>query len=837
MLAIRMLLRSWRDEEVRLVIAALVLAVAVVTSVTLLADRVERALIAESSSFLAADLVLESHVPIDSELINEAQGMGLRTATTLSFVSMVYNGDRMHLASIKAVDDGYPLRGQVRHADRAFSDDPAHIKSTNAGPEPGVAWVESRLLPLLNVELGNTIEFGESRLNVNRILIEAPDTGTSFSFLGARILLHADDLPAAGVLVPGSRVKYRLLLAADGKQGAQTLAEYRASVQSRISLHQRWISPEDAQQSIADTMQKARRFLLLSGSIGVILASIALALASHSFALGEIRQVGLYKTWGLSAPKIRRIYCLYALAIGVVGSLLGILLGAFMHEILLFVVQDWLPSQLPEAGFKPWIIGIATGIICLAGFMLPSIWHLPALPAMTVLRKDIPIEPVSTVKKSAIGLLAIAGLLLWYSENALLMTAMLAGFLSTALAAVVVGYGLLLGVRWLSQHLTSVWRLALANLWRRRLQSLIQVLGFSGAIALLMIMWVLKTSLIDEWRWQLADDAPNHFLVNVAPNEVVGVDEAMAKRALDSSGWYSMVRGRILQFNEVDLTPEQRDGHESLRREINLSWSKELPKGNSLMSGDWWPALPEELRSQNADITPVSIEVELARELGLALGDRITFSIGGLEFEAELTSTRQLDWKEMRPSFYFLFPEGRLEKFPRTFMTSVYIPSADKLLLNDLLRQYPTLQVIALDKVIARVRTIITQVTRGLEVMTLMILACGILVMFAAVRLSMSERLHESAVLRTLGSSRGLILGVQLIEFTSLGMGAGFLSALGAETALVVIQYYLFDLTPVWHLWLWVVGPLGAGLLVGILGVAYSRSAVKQSPLALLRRL
>ena len=350
-------------------------------------------------------------------------------------------------------------------------------------------------------------------------------------------------------------------------------------------------------------------------------------------------------------------------------------------------------------------------------------------------------------------------------------------------------------------------------------------------------MVVVRTSLIDEWRWQLAEDAPNHFLINVAADELEGVKELVEQRELETAGWYSMVRGRITHLKNRPPAEVVQGDHESLRRELNLSWTTELPEGNSIVQGSWWNANLDAGDSVSGDLAPVSLEGDLLHELGLALGDTIGFSIGGLAFDAVITSTRSLNWDSMTPNFYFLFPEGYLENYPRTHMTSLHIPAEDKLLVNDLLRQYPTVQVIELDKVIDRIRTIVSQVTRGLEMMTLLILGCGVLVMFAAVSLSMAERLQESAILRTLGSSRRLILGVQWVEFTTLGLMAGLLAALGAELTIAMLQRFMFSMPFSWHSWLWLAGPLGGGLLVGLLGVVYSRRAVTQPPLRVLNSL
>ena len=832
MLALKMLLRSWRGGQLGLIFSALVLAVAVVTSVALLAERVERALVKESSSFLAADLVVSSSQATDSDWLQRAEQQGIRTARIASFASMTFAGDEMHLASIKAVESSYPLRGAVKRSTVPFATDESDIESVMSGPKPGDLWVDARLLPLLNIELGDTVDVGDGSFKVSHILIEEPDSGSSFSAYGARILMNWSDLPASGVIQPGSRVSYRFLIAA-AEDNADNFDDYVDWLNQQLDVHDRIITPDEAQASIASTMDKGRRFLLLAGSIGVVLAGIALALASHHFANGQLLQVALFKSWGISANRVRKLYIQQIVLLAIGGSLMGLLIGWGFHQLLVSAVREWLPIALPMAGARPWITGFATGILCLIGFTLPALWHLPTQSPLAVLRRDTQVKSLNSLMRGSLGVLTVAVLLFWYSENFYLSMAILLGFAITALASIGVGLVLLRLGKTYGHWMGSIWRLALSNLWRRKKPSLIQMVGFSGAIALLMIMTVVRTSLVDEWRWQLAEDAPNHFLVNVAAYELEGVKNLVDQRELETAGWYSMVRGRITHLNNQLPSEVAKDGHESLRRELNLSWTSDLPEGNKIIQGQWWGTGNE---SSN-NLAPVSLEEELLHELGLAIGDTVTFSVGGLSFDAVITSTRSLNWDSMTPNFYFLFPEGYLEDYPRTHMTSLYIPSEDKLLVNDLLRKYPTVQVIELDKIIDRIRSIVSQVTRGLEMMTLLILGCGILVMFAAVSLSMNERLQESAILRTLGSSRRLILGVQWVEFTTLGVMAGFLAALGAEFAVAMLQRFMFSLPFTWHSWLWIAGPLGGGLLVGLLGVVYSRKAVTQPPLRVLNSL
>lgn len=829
MQALRMLLRTWRGGQLSLIVWSLVLAVSVVTSVSLLAERIERALTAESSAFLAADLVVRSNKLTQQEWVTKAQQQGIETSQMVSFASMVYHESDMHLASVKAVQSNYPLRGVIKRSTTPFTLDEALIELVDYGPAPGETWVDARLLPLLNIELGDNIELGETVLKVTQIIVEEPDGG-SYSFFGARVLMNWDDVAAAGVVQPGSRVTYKYLMAAG--TDADAFASYANWLESQLSVHDRLITPDEAQASIASTMDRGRRFLLLAGSIGVVLAGIALALASHHFAAGQTQQVALLKSWGVSARRVRSLYLQQSLWLGLGGSLAGLAVGYIFSELLISTVREWLPIALPSAGIRPWITGMATGLLCLGGFTVPALWHLPAQSPLAVLRQDIQIKPVNAAVRGTFGIVAVAGLLLWYSNSLMLSLAILAGFAITALATVIIGLMMLRLAKNYGQRLGSIWRLALNNLWRRKSQSLIQMVGFSGAIALLMIMVVVRTSLVDEWRVQLAEDAPNHFLVNVASYELEAVKTLVEDRGLETAGWYAMVRGRMAAINGELITEAQKDSHESFRRELNLSWTSALPEGNKVTAGKWWDDI-----DQATEIAPVSLEDELAAELGLKLGDRITFSVGGLTFESEVVSTRSLNWDNMTPNFYFLFPEGLLEDYPRTSMTSLYIPPQKKLLVNELLRKFPTVLVIELDKIIDRIRTIVSQVTRGLEVMTLLILSCGVLVMFAAVSLSMSERLQESAILRTLGSSQRLILGIQWVEFTTLGLMAGLLASIGAEAAVAILQRFMFDMPFALHPWLWLAGPLAGGVLVGALGVGYSRKAVVQPPLEVLRDL
>ncbi len=370
------------------------------------------------------------------------------------------------------------------------------------------------------------------------------------------------------------------------------------------------------------------------------------------------------------------------------GSLMGLAIGWLVHESLVFLVRELLPVNLPQAGWRPWLVGFATGMLCLVGFALPALWHLPSLSPLAVLRRDVPVHPVSAMKRLVIGLLVILLMLLWYSQSVALTLAILAGLAVTALAVMGPGWLLLNLARRLGNRAGSVWRLALANLWRRRGQTLVLLTGFAGAMAILMTLVMVRTTLMEQWRWQLAEDAPNHFLVNVAPHELDGVKRLLADNQLSSVGWYAMVRGRItlIDGQPPDELVEQNN---ALRRELNLSWADQLPEGNRVEEGSGGEELTHFAERHGENVAPVSIEEDLASEIGVTLGSRLTFSVGGLTFDGVITSIRSLNWDTMTPNFYVLFPDGYLEKYPRIFMTSLYLPPEQKPFVNTLLSQYP----------------------------------------------------------------------------------------------------------------------------------------------------
>lgn len=836
---IRLLWRDWRGGQLNLVVSALVLAVMVVTAVSLFADRVERGLNQQISSFLAADLALRGGIAISEEYRDKALELNLETADTAGFRSMVFAGDKNHLASVKAVSDAYPLRGEIELSNNLAGGDVIRLSN---GPTKGEAWVEARLFNLLDIQLGDKIEVGYINLTVSKLIVNEPDRGSGFGSAGARVMMSTTDLADSKLIRPGSRIGYRLLMSGTPADisAYQTWYEQKelALKDTTEIKHYRLSTPENAEEQLSEAMQRGRAFLLLSGTIGVLLAGLAMALASQRYASRLTDQVALMKAWGQSTASIRRSQFIRLFLIAAISTLIGMFLGWLAHYLLLEVAKGVFSVELPLPSARPWIVATVTGFVCVLGFALPALWHLPAIAPLKVLRRDIPDSLMGQGRRLLIGILALLLLTYWYSGS--LMTSLL------FLGAIFVLFGVcslialqfLKLVQGLGSWRGSFVRLGLANLWRRKGQTLVQLVGFSTTLMLLLIVTGLRTNLIAEWQAQLPSDTPSHFMYNVADSEIDGVKQLLANSDVTTMPWFSMVRGRLVAINGDAIKRERMSKSDALSREVNFTQTSELPESNKVVEGQWWSSAPQGIE--------FSMEQEVAKEIGLKIGDNVEFSVGGIKFTAKLTNIRSVNWQSMNLNFYVIFYPGALDKFAPNWVTAVRAKTEDveygalakqAPFVGEMVKQFPAAVVIELGDIVSRIRDVIDRVTQGLELILMLVLVCGALVLFAAIGVSYDERLRENAILRTLGSSKKIIIGALTVEYAALGAIAGLIASTGAEVVLFIVQTRLFDLEPQWHLSLWFLG-IGAGVtLITVLGLLRSRDIITVPPLQSLRQL
>jgi len=817
-IALRLFWRDWRGGELGVLLVAVVLAVSIVTTLGLFVDRLERAMGQRAAMFMAGDLVLRSSRPIPPAWLEDASQRGLRQALIVRFATMVFAGEKMQLATVKAVSDEYPLLGRVGVNRTAGGD----LSEYDHGPPAGEVWVDARLLPALDLAIGDRIGLGLTELRVGAILQSEPDGSSSLVAMGPRLMMNTADVEAAGVLQPGSRVQYLSLLAGD----AAALEQWRAGIEPRLDSGQRFLSVDDGQPRVANALDRAQSFLLLGGSLGVVLAGVALAMAARRYGERHADYVAIMKTLGLGASAIRRLYFGNLMLLGAIGIALGWLLAWLLQEAAFALLSGLITGDVPAAGFDPLLLGAGTGLVCLGGFALPSLFQMASASPLRVLRRDIEVSG-GTRWLYASGFCAFVVLLYWYSGDLRLTLLVLGCVVVTGSLAGSFAYWLLRRARLPGLQARSALRLALAGLQRHAILNALQILIFALTLMLLMVMLLVRTSLIADWQRQLPARAPNHFLVNIAPYQVEGVERFLAEQGLEHAGLYPMVPGRVMAINgEPVRAAEVEDVN--LDREFNLSWSDALPTDNSVVSGRWWGTEPAE---------EVSAEEGLARALGLGVGDRLSVQIGSERFETRLTSIRRLNWDSMRPNFYLMFPRHVLERYPGTWLTSFYLPGDRKGVLNDFVRSFPTVSVLEMDALLHQLRGITDQLAMAVELVLLLLLVSGSLVMIASVQSGLDERFQESAILRTLGAGRRLVLGSLAAEFALLGLLAGLLATAGAELAAWFVQTQLLDMSFRWHPVVWVAGPLAGTALAALLGLATCRRVVDTPPAIVLREL
>jgi putative ABC transport system permease protein len=823
MLSLRMLRREWRAGELRVLAAALVIAVASVTSVGFFTDRVGRALAQQANMLLGADLALISDHPLDTGFEREALRRGLQTAHTLSFPSMVLRGERAQLAEIKAVSRNYPLRGQLRVAPQPFS--PDHASSEI--PEVGTAWLDERLFKQLDAGAGAGLEVGTSHLAVSAVLTQEPDRAGVLFNIAPRLLMNIQDIPATGLIQEGSRVGYRLLVA--GEVG--TVESFRTWAAARLKRGERLEGVSDARPEIRAALARAERFLGLAALTSIILAAVAVVMATRRFMVRHLDNCAVMRCLGAQQRLIFRLYLIQFLLLGMLASLIGCLLGYLGQMVLAQRLGSMVTAELPLPSMLPAVQGILTGMVTLLGFSLPFLQQLKHVPALRVLRRELGPPGRFGLFGFALGLAGISGLVLWQAGDIRLGSYALAGLFAATLVAALLALLLIRALSGIRLQASASWRYGLANIVRRAGGSVAQVSAFSLGMLMLLLLTVVRGDLMQSWQSTLPADAPNRFVINIQPDQVQPLRGFFHDRHLSSPVLYPMVRGRLLAVNSKPVVtaehPDER-AQRLLEREFNLSWSERLPDDNQLVAGKWW--IPG-----GHGGAQLSVEEGIATTLGIKLGDELTYSVGGATFNARVASLRKVNWDSFRVNFFVIASPGVLEKFPASYITSLHLPDAQGGLLDEMVKAFPNLTVIDVAAVMNEVRTIMDRVAGAVEFVFLFTWLMGFTVLYAAIAATRDERVYETAILRTLGASRRQLLAGLFAEFAGIGMLAGLVAALGASGTSYFLSTRILVLPYVFNFWLLPVGMLAGAAAIGVAGIAGCYSVLNQPPLQTIR--
>ena len=858
LLGLRLLQRDWRGGELGLMAAALMVAVTIVVSISLFVERIESAIVAESSQFMAADRLVRSSDGVQDAWRDSASAEGLAHATVLSFASMAYANDELILSDVKAVSDTYPLLGKVRVEGlmQAGAERPSPYlfeQELGHGPAAGSVWIAPRLLNSLQLKIGESLTIGEAELRVDALVKQEPDGGFSTFALGPRIIMNITDIPRSAVVQPGSRVQWDFLV--QGKVAA--LQAWADAVEPTLKPGERIQGVRDNQPRLAATMDRAERFLLLAGSMGVIMAGLAIAIASRRYVERHFNYVAIMRSLGASSRSVIGLYISHLLILTLLAVVLGSLLGVGLHLIAIESIRSLLRVELPPPGIAAFVLGLATALISFIAFALPPLLHLQQVSPMKVLRRELGTPEISNRLLVLLGVIGLMLIIFLYSGS-LKITLILAAGVAVIAAVVLLLTWLMLQISpGQGTQAASPFLLALANIRRRAKHSALQVFVFTVVLLLVLVLLLARGVLLKEWRLQLPAQTPNHFVINIRASDLSPMQKVLSSNRIEDAGVYPMLRARLLEHNGNELksvnTPAESDNKAAKPasrkagesdssnnrqnadlRELNLTWVAEFPADNTLVEGRWWA---EEPSANNTSVNEVSLEYEFAERYGVALGDDLLFMAGDQRVTLEVSSIRQLDWEKMRPNFFAIASPGALNPVGATYMTSFYLPLGKKEVLNQLLAAAPTLSVLEIDQIINQVKRVIDQVSQAVELVLGLIVLSAIVVLYASVQTSMDERLHETAILKTLGARLGFLRQTMLFEFAMLGLLAGIMAAVGAELVIAAVQVYLLELSYKPHFEVLLLGPLLGVLSIACLGWLIGRQSLNAAPAQVLREL
>jgi putative ABC transport system permease protein len=809
--------RDWRSGELRLVLLALLVAVAAVTSVGFLADRVGRALERDSAQMLGADLAVQTRAPAPDALVDRAQSQGLETVRTVQFPSMVSTAENSHLVSLKAVSPGYPLRGQVRLAD----DDQGQLTRVPDGPpQQGSVWVDRQVLRLLGLQKGDMLQVGELDLRIADVLVYEPDRSMQFVNVAPRVMMNYADLPASGLLVMGSRASYRLLVAGP----AQAVATYQRWLEPRLERGQELRTIENSQPAVQRSLDRARQFLTLVALLTVLIAAVAVALAARRFSQRHQQGIAVMRCLGARSGQIAGMLWLEFLALAVLASVAGSLIGLAVQHGLVGVISQFFDAPLPAPSILPAVQGLATGVLLLLGFALPPLATLRRVAPGRVLRRQSGLGGARVWPAYSVGALGFLGLVLWVSGDWQLGLAVGLGFLVTLalFGLVALGMVVLLGVFRRQGGGGAAWRFALAGIARRKALAVTQLCALAMGLTILLLLAITRTDLLLGWQRTVPPDAPNTFLINIQPDQREPVLQALRQAGVEGPQLSPMVRGRLVSINNKPVDLDDYTSSRARRlvdREFNLSYADTLSDSNRIVAGRWLdPALPE-----------VSLEQDLADTLAIRVGDTLEFDVAGRPVRVAVTSLRSVDWDSFQVNFFAVMTQSALQDAPATFITSFHLPASQVQLPQHLVRQFPNITVFDVGAILGQVRQVLDQVIQAVQLLFLFTLAAGVLVLGAAMYSTRDERMHEVAILRALGASGRQLSSALRVELILLGALAGVLAS-GAAVALAwVLATHIFDFPMIFSLWPWVTGVL-AGTAAALLGGRYALAGVLRTP-------
>ncbi|MDO9132891.1 ABC transporter permease, partial [Hydrogenophaga sp.] len=712
--------------------------------------------------------------------------------------------------ALKSVGEGYPLRGSLRVAETPTGTD----APTRDIPAPGTAWVDAALLVSLDLEMGQPLLLGDASLTIARVIVVEPDRGAGFMSFAPRVMINNADLPVTGLVQPASRLNYRLAVVGDEARVARFNQWAQAEVAKPGVRGIRLESLEGGQPAMQETLERAEKFLNLVALLAALLCAVAVAIAARGFAQRHLDDCAMLRVLGLSQGTMARAYTLEFALVGLFASALGVAIGYAVHHVFVVLLAGLVEASLPPPGITPVLLGLGMGLTLMMAFGLPPVLQLAKVPPLRVIRRDVGQLKPATLAVLALGMAGFAALLLAASRDLLLGGIAVGGFAAAVLLFAAASYAAVRLLRASVNEATAPRALVMATrqLSARPAYAVVQISALSVGLLALVLLVLLRTDLIASWRNATPPDAPNRFVINVQPEQGTEFQQALRTAGVERFDWYPMIRGRLVSVNGAAVKPEDYPDDRAARlvdREFNLSNTATLPDNNPVVQGTW--------TENEADA--LSVEEGLAETLGLKLGDRLGFDIGGQITEGRITSLRKVDWGSMRVNFFVVFPVAEVPNVPVSFISAFRAPdgasAAGASFDNSLVRQFPNITNVDMSQTIAQVQRVLGQVISAVEFLFAFTLAAGLVVLLAAITATRGEREREFAILRAVGAGSRLLRQVQRIELLGVGLLAGFLASSVAVAVGWALARYVFQFS--WTASPWV--PLGGALAGAVLAL------------------
>jgi putative ABC transport system permease protein len=818
----RFFYRELFQPEMRLVFLALLLTVTAMATVGLLTDRIGKALLRQSNELLGADLVIASSRTIPDSWRSQASEGGLLTAYFQEFPSVLITTDDSMLAEIKVVSKGYPLRGKLVALDH---NNEAIINSI---PAPGTVWVENNLLRKLGLAVGDRVTLGQSDFTLAAVLEQEPDRGGNLFALAPRVLMNKEDLPATELVGEGSRVSHRLMLAGE----VQALQSYRQWLEDKLGQHYRLQSVRDSRPEVNASLDRAERFLALSLVVTIVLASLATWVAMQTWVKKRLIHAAVLRTIGLTRIQILGIYLSQLMFLVVLACGSAILLAWMLQNLFVGVMQTYMASTLPAANIEPALAACVLGLLLVMAFSLPVYWRLVSVSPMLVLR-SVPDKLDQSNWSLLLGVIVLIGILGWLTADITLLSITILGLAGSMLILVTLSLLLLALLKQAGKKLPAGYRLGIHALTRHRRETLMSISVFGLSFIFVILLTLIRTDLLDQWRDRLPIDTPNTFLINIQPSELAGIKSWLAEKGLQNISFSPMVRARLVKINSRQVLGDDYESPRAkrlLKREFNLSWSDHLPAHNQLSLGKWWD------ENDPAPLPQWSVESGIAQTLGIKMGDILSFDAAGQVVKGEVSSLREVSWDSFKVNFFVIGTTQMLSSSASRYISSFYLDPSQHGLMNEMVKHYPSVAVLDVDALMTRIRTIIDKVSYAAEAAFLFTLISAILLMIAMVMSGRHLRQKENALLRTMGATSNMLNRAQRTEFVLIGACSGLIAVVLSNALAWLVSTELLDIGFRFNFTLALVVTLaGIGLMM-ITGWVLLRRQQSQTPIDILRQ-